>query len=214
MRRRVAVVDYGVGNLFSIARALAYLGAQADIASSPEAIQGAERLILPGVGAFGEGMEQLRARGLIDPIRRSVQSGCPLLGICLGMQLLFSEGEEFGLHTGLGMIGGRVTRLSERDPEGHRVKVPHVGWSELQRAPVNGQWSSTILRGLTEGDAMYFVHSYAPRPTSDSVSVAQITYGGSRYCAVVHHGRVTGCQFHPEKSGEAGLQILRNFVAG
>ncbi len=212
MEKRVTVVDYGLGNLFSIRRALAYIGVRVEITSSTEVIRQAEWLILPGVGSFGDGMQQLRTRGLIEPILQFAQSGRPLLGICLGMQLLFSASEEFGLHEGLGLIKGNVAQLHNADPTGRRVKVPHVGWSELIRPRSLTDWGSTILEGPLEGDAMYFIHSYVPYPENESVIIAQINYGGYLYCAAIEQGNVIGCQFHPEKSGKAGLHLLRNFI--
>ena len=132
----VTVVDYGLGNLFSIQRALNYLGASVDITSSPEAIRDAGRLVIPGVGAFGDGMSQLKERGLIEPILEFAGSGRPLLGICLGMQLLFSESEEFGLFRGLGLIDGSVIRLHDQDPTGRHVKLPHIGWNEIHHTGI------------------------------------------------------------------------------
>lgn len=208
---RVTVVDYGLGNLFSIGRAVTYCGGYAEVTSSPQIIRRAERLILPGVGAFGDGMNLLSSRGLVEPLVQFAQSGRPLLGICLGMQLLFGESEEFGLHKGLGLIAGKVTRLRNMSPAGECVKVPHVGWSELSLASPLLDWRSTILNSLLEGDAMYFVHSYVPFP-NDSVSIAQFSYGGHTYCAAIQKGSVIGVQFHPEKSGEVGLQLLRHFL--
>ena len=209
----VTVVDYGLGNLFSIDRALTYLGASADITSSPEAIRRAGRLVLPGVGAFGDGMRQLQERGLIEPILAFAGSGRPLLGICLGMQLLFDESEEFGLYSGLGLIEGRVIRLHDQDPTGRHVKVPHIGWNELHQPKHSEHWGSTPLDGLEEGDAVYFVHSFVPYPELDSVTIARMSYGGHWYCAAVQKENVLGVQFHPEKSGNVGLLVLRNFLA-
>lgn len=214
MERRATVVDYGAGNLFSISRALRYLGATVEIAADAEAVRRADWLVLPGVGAFGDGMRQLTARGLVEPIQEFAQAGRPLLGICLGMQLLFGESEEFGLHQGLGLLRGRVVRLQDVDPASHRVKVPHIGWSELQPSQGAGQWSATVLEGLVPGDSMYFVHSYIPTPADEAVTIATMRYGGHSYAAVVANGRLVGCQFHPEKSGEAGLRLLRNFLSG
>ena len=209
---RVAVVDYGLGNLFSIDRALQHVGARAEITSSPEVLQRSAGLVLPGVGAFGDGIEQLRSRGLIEPILEFARSGRPALGICLGMQLLFSESEEFGRFGGLDMIQGKVARLQDSDPSGHRIKLPHIGWSDIYRTRPEDPGHSTILAGVDDGDAMYFVHSYVPFPKSDSACVADMSYGEHRYCIVAEQGNVTGVQFHPENSGEAGLRILRNFV--
>jgi glutamine amidotransferase len=208
----VAVVDYGLGNLFSIGRALTRIGARADITSNPKAVGQAAGLILPGVGAFGDGMERLQAKGLIEPIMEFAKAGKPILGICLGMQLLFDESEEFGRYTGLGLIAGKVTRLNDSDPSGGRVKVPHIGWSEVYLTHPKATRQSSILEGVGDGEAMYFVHSYVPFPQDDSVYVASMSYGDHRYCAVAEQDNVAGVQFHPEKSGEVGLQLLGNFV--
>ena len=212
MSSRVTVVDYGLSNLFSIRRALEYGGAEVAFTSTPDGVVEAERLIVPGVGAFGDGMRQLRQQGLVEPIIELASSGRPLLGICLGMQLLFSESEEFGLHPGLDLIPGRVVRLRGWDPEGRRVKVPHVGWSPLIPATPEEEWGSTILASLAPGDSMYFVHSYAPRPENDDVGLANILYGEYQYCAAVQSGNVIGLQCHPEKSGEVGLMVLQDFL--
>ena len=208
----VAVVDYGLGNLFSIDRALQHVGSRAEVTSSAEVLERSAALILPGVGAFGDGIQQLRSRGLIEPIVEFARSGRPALGICLGMQLLFTESEEFGQYDGLGLIPGKVARLQDSDPSGRRVKLPHIGWSDIYRTRPEDPQHSAILDGVRDGDAMYFVHSYVPFPETDSVCVANTSYGEHRYCVVAEQENVTGVQFHPEKSGEAGLQILRNFV--
>lgn len=209
----VTVVDYGLGNLFSIERALDHLGFSANITSDPQAIRQAGRVVLPGVGAFGDGMRQLRARGLVGPIQEFASSGRPLLGICLGMQLLFDESEEFGQSDGLGLIEGKVIRLKDQDPTGAHVKLPHIGWNELRQPEHGDQWGSSALDGLDDGDAVYFVHTFIPHPETDSVTIARMNYGGHWYCAAVQKQNVLGMQFHPEKSGEVGLQILRNFLA-
>ena len=214
MPPRVTIIDYGLGNLFSLRRALSFLGAETDTAATPGELARARRLILPGVGAFGDGMRQLRERGLADPVRRAVAEGLPLLGICLGMQLFFTESEEFGRHEGLGIFAGRVGRLAATAASGEPVKVPHVGWNALAPAPGGLSWEHSALRTLTPGDSVYFVHSYVPSPEDGAVTVAQMTYGGHRYCAMVQRGAVAGCQFHPEKSGAVGLRILRAFLDG
>ena len=208
----VTVVDYGLGNLFSIGRAFNHLGVSADITSNPEAIRQAGRLVLPGVGAFGDGIRQLQERGLIEPIQEFARSGRPLLGICLGMQLLFDESEEFGQYNGLGLIKGRVIRLKDQDQTGNHVKLPHIGWNELHQPQYSDQWGPPALDGLVDGDAVYFVHSFIPHPELDSVTIARMSYGGHWYCAAVQKDNVVGVQFHPEKSGEVGLRILQNFL--
>jgi len=209
---RVTIIDYGLGNLFSLQRALAHLGVPGEVTEDPGKIRDAVRLILPGVGAFGDGMQQLRARGLVAPLLEAASRACPLLGICLGMQLLFTESEEFGRHEGLDLIRGRVRRLHPQRPDGRRVKVPHVGWSALRLPPGRSDWSGASLRRHQPGEAMYFVHSYVPCPESESVVTAVMEYGGRAYCAVVESGSLLGVQFHPEKSGEPGLRLLKQFV--
>lgn len=212
MATTVTLIDYGLGNLFSIGRALTYLGARVEVASEPDALERPRGMVLPGVGAFGDGMRQLKARGLVEPLRNAARAGRPLLGICLGMQLLFQDSEEFGVYEGLGLLAGRVRRLRETGVDGRRVKVPHIGWSALQATEGVGGWDRTVLDGLAEGECMYFVHSYVPVPEGGVATLAQMRYGGHAYAAVVTEGHVTGFQFHPEKSGEAGLMLLRNFV--
>lgn len=213
MPLRVTIVDYGLGNLFSLRRALDYLGAEVQIATSPREIEQAERVILPGVGAFGDGMRLLRERGFFEPLRRVGDGQRPMLGICLGMQLLFSLSEEFGRHEGLQLLRGNVVRLNETDAEGRRVKIPHVGWSALFSASTGLSWDASILNGLTQGESVYFVHSYVPKPEEPAVVAAQMRHGGRAYCAMVQQKNLVGCQFHPEKSGEAGLFMLRNFIS-
>ncbi len=212
MPPRVTIIDYGLGNLFSLRRALGYLGAEPETASTPREVEQAEQLILPGVGAFGDGMRQLRERGLVDPVRRAATEGVPLLGICLGMQLFFTESEEFGRHDGLGIFAGRVGRLAATAASGEPVKVPHVGWNALTPAPGGLPWERSALQELAPGDSVYFVHSYVPSPEDGAVTVAEMAHGGHRYCAMVQRGAVVGCQFHPEKSGAVGLRILRHFL--
>jgi glutamine amidotransferase len=207
----VVVIDYGLGNLFSVERALRYVGAEARLASRPDEM-GEGAVVVPGVGAFGDGMRQLKERGLDEAILGAARAGRQLLGICLGMQLFFEESDEFGLHRGLGLFGGRVTRLKPRESYERRVKVPHIGWAELRPTAEERGWGSTILRGVEPGSAMYFVHSYAAVLHDASVAVADIDFGGEQYCAVVQRDNIIGCQFHPERSGSVGLRVLRNFV--
>lgn len=212
MKARTTIIDYGLGNLFSVRRALEHLGSDVEIASEPGQILAAERLVLPGVGAFGDGMRQLRERGILKPLIGAAQNGTPLLGICLGMQLLFSESEEFGLNQGLDLIAGRVVRMADRTPAGERVKIPHYGWDRLATNPTGRSWENTILNGLEESDSVYFVHSFAAQPADPSVASAHVMFGGGRYVAAVEKNNVYGCQFHPEKSGDTGLLILKNFL--
>jgi len=197
----IAVVDYGIGNLRSVEKALQQVGAQTVIAGDGQTILDAEGLVLPGVGAFGDGMKELRCHGLDRLIRMAVMQGKPLLGICLGMQLLFESSEELGFCEGLALLAGRVVRFPDTG-----LKIPQTGWNRIwfvQQHP--------LLDGLPEGCYVYFNHSYCCQPASQEVVLAQAEYG-IRYPAVVGYGRVFGVQFHPEKSQEIGLRILRNFV--
>lgn len=196
----IAVVDYGLGNLHSVLNALSYLGANAFVSGDREEILSADGVILPGVGAFGDAAARLRKRGLWEPLRSGV-GGKPLLGICLGMQLLFDNSEEFGTHEGLGLMGGRVSKISFRDG----MKIPHMGWNSLRLlAPC------PLTEGLADGAYVYFVHSYRARAQREQLA-ATAEYG-EEIPALVRKDRVFGAQFHPEKSGEAGLRILKNFI--
>ena len=208
MPPEVVVVDYGVGNLGSVVRALAACGAAPGLSGDPGEIEHAARLILPGVGAFGDGMEELRKRALIEPIRAFARSGRPFLGICLGMQMMFTTGEEFGVVPGLALVEGSV-RAIPRDGR----KVPHIGWSRIAPSGPNGVWRGTILDGLAAEPSAYFVHSYAAVPADPARLLAFCDYDGCRIAAAVRAGNLYGCQFHPEKSGPTGLRILRNFLS-
>jgi glutamine amidotransferase len=209
--RRVTVVDYGMGNLLSVSRALEHCGARVDLAATPHELAAAEMLVLPGVGAFADGMQGLARRELVQPLRDYAATGRPLLGICLGMHMLMSESTEFGVHEGLGLIPGRVTAIPRNDSSGEPQKVPHIGWSPLARS--NGSdWTSTPLEGLADGESFYFVHSFAASPERPENVLAVTSYGGHPMAAVVAAGNVIGTQFHPEKSGRAGLALVRNFV--
>jgi glutamine amidotransferase len=207
MSTPVTVVDYGVGNMNSVINALRHLGAAVTVSEDPDQVAKAERLVLPGVGAFPDGMRLLRERGLDAAMREAVAKERPLLGICLGMQLLFDVSEEFGHATGLGFIPGRVARLTPT--EGY--KVPQIGWNRL--IPADGStWQGTVLAATQPGTMVYFVHSYAPVPADEGHLLAWSDYGGHRVTATIQHGHVSGCQFHPEKSGPAGLTILDTFL--
>ncbi len=195
------IVDYGVGNLFSLRSSLAVIGEQSVISSDKKVIEGADRIILPGVGAFRDAMEKLVGSGLVESIRKAAAKGTPLLGICLGMQLLFDKSYEYGEHVGLGFIKGVVAPI----PVMGGVKIPHMGWNSLSF----GESKHTLFRYLTEGDYVYFVHSYAAVNCDENV-IATTEYG-SPVTAAVAKGNILGCQFHPEKSGEVGLKILRAF---
>lgn len=208
--RRVVVVDYGLGNLFSVCRALESAGGAPEVSADPKTILAADRVLLPGVGAFGDGISGLRERGLVEPLREFVKTGRPLLGVCLGMQLLMSAGEEFGEHEGLGLVPGRVTKLVPVSADGRTLKLPHIGWNTLR--PEGAGWAGTPLEGLAPDSPVYFVHSYAPRPEDPEHALASCEYGTTRFCAAVRRDNLSGCQFHPEKSGSVGLAILARFL--
>lgn len=199
--RRAVIVDAGVGNLGNLARAVAHLGTQPEITDDPATVADARCVLLPGVGAFALPRERLRGR-LEEALHRALDRGGWLLGICVGFQLLFEAGEEFGVTDGLRLLPGRVTRL----PDG--VPLPHIGWNRLHGVP--GE-APRLLAGIAEGSYVYFVHSFAPEGVPREHVLASATHGRS-FPAVVGRGRVLGTQFHPEKSGETGLRILGNFL--
>ena len=199
----IAIVDYGVGNLFSLASSFRMVGAEVTVTSDPEVIRAAERIVLPGVGAFGDAAEKLRASGLDRVVVEEANKGKPLLGICLGMQLLFDKSLEYGEHAGLGLIPGEIRPIADVIPSD--LKIPHIGWNALHF----GTEKSPLFRYLKEGDFVYFVHSFYGANCEESV-IATTEYG-AELTAAVGRGNVFGCQFHPEKSGAVGLNILRAF---
>ena len=202
----IAIIDYGVGNLFSLASSLKSLGFDAVVTGDPAVIRSADRLILPGVGAFGDAADKLRETGLDDLIRDEVKKGKELLGICLGMQLLFEKSSEYGVHAGLGLLKGEVVPLEGMiDPS---LKIPHIGWNALKFVKPECR----LFRSIREGDFVYFVHSFHAVGCEDSLS-ATAEYG-IPVTAVVAKDNVFGCQFHPEKSGKVGLAILAAFAEG
>lgn len=201
----VAIVDYGVGNLFSLRSSLEYIGEKVIVTSDAEEMRRCDRMILPGVGAFGDAAEKLRKSGLDEVVKAEAAAGKPLLGICLGMQLLFEKSYEYGEHDGLGLIAGSVKPIAPMIEEG--LKVPHIGWNGLEFP--KGREKSRLYRYIQEGDCVYFVHSYAAVDCGQDVT-ATAGYGAP-LTASVERGNVYGVQYHPEKSGETGLRILRAF---
>jgi imidazole glycerol-phosphate synthase subunit HisH len=195
------IVDYGMGNLRSVEKALAAVGGNPLTSGDPEVVRRAPRLILPGVGAFGDAMNNLRDHGLSEAVLEAVGSGRPLLGLCLGLQLLFDESEEFGRHCGLGIIPGAVRRFAAPG-----LHVPHVGWNQIQNVEAD-----PLLEGVPEGAYFYFVHSYYVEPADKQDQLAQTQYG-HRFCSIARRGTVWGAQFHPEKSQAMGKRLLSNFV--
>lgn len=212
--KQIKVINYGLSNLLSVQRAFEHLGAQVEFVNTPDGVLAAEALVLPGVGAFKDGMAGLERLGLIEPILQKAAAGTPLLGICLGMQMLFDESDEFGLHKGLGLIPGRVEKIPALDADGDSQRVPHISWNGLWPAGGRTDFAGTALASVTPGQECYFVHSYEAKPTNEADRLADTRYGGRAVCAAAAHGSVLGCQFHPEKSGPVGLGILEGFLAG
>jgi imidazole glycerol-phosphate synthase subunit HisH len=189
------------------------------ISRDPDEVQYASKLILPGVGAFETGMEHLTEYGLVDAVKQFAASGKPMMGICLGMQLLMSTSYEKGVHQGLNLIPGKVTHFREPENGDNFFKIPQIGWNSLQTtggSVKNGThpWKSTILEGLVDDPFMYFLHSYCVNPEDTSYRMAETEYGHDRFCSVIKKDNIVGCQFHPERSGDQGLHILKNFVSG
>lgn len=199
----IAIIDYGVGNLASVANALERLGHDALISSDPELILRADKVILPGVGAFADAIQTLRRSGLEAVVKEIITSQIPLLGVCLGMQLLLSESEEDGIHQGLDIFKGRVVHFDLPAS----FKVPHMGWNQVRAAK-----ESKLFRGIPEGSYFYFVHSYYAVPEDDNCVAACCNYG-LEFCCALEQGSVFATQFHPEKSGEIGLKVLNNFAS-
>ncbi len=202
----ITVIDYGGSNLRSALKALEFVGGDVRVTEDPEVVLRAEKLVLPGVGAFGAGMAAIRARALEDATCEAAGSGTPLLGICIGMQFLFEVSEEMGEHRGLGLLPGRVVRFPHRATSEQTLKVPHMGWNEIVH---DGR--HPLLAGVPSGAHGYFVHSYYCQPDNDDAIVATTDYG-LPFTSIVAHDNVMGIQFHPEKSQSVGLRILRNFV--
>ena len=211
---KIALIDYGAGNMASITKALTHVGGKwmvVGASGKPEgagALESFDKLVIPGVGAFIDGMKNLESRRLVEPIIRFAKSGKPLLGICLGFQILADEGTEFGYYKGLGIIPGRVLPLN--DYTNVNTSIPHIGWTAVRRAAED--WNGTLLSGLEDGFEAYFIHSYFVKLGNEAGMLAETRYGGFGFASVVRSGNVFGTQFHPEKSGEKGLELLKNFV--
>ena len=198
----IAIIDYGVGNLYSLSHSLSFLGIENKVTRDPDEIQAADKIILPGVGAFGDARQKLRETGMDTLVKQKAKAGAPLLGICLGMQLLFEKSYEYGEHEGLSLLPGEICPLKEDIPGS--LKVPHIGWNGLH---ILGD--SPLLRGVQEGDSVYYVHSFYAKGAGDAVKAA--SEYGVMVPGLVQRGNVFGAQFHPEKSGPVGLNILKAF---
>ena len=210
---RVVIIDYGMGNLFSVQRACEHVGMAAEITSDPKLVTAARAVILPGVGAFGDAMTFLREHDLDAAIQEVAAASKPLLGICLGMQLLMDESAEFGRFQGLGLIPGKVVRFFSPNDGERPLKVPQVGWNRMRvSATRSAGWDGTLLQGVPDGVFMYFVHSYHIVPGDPEVALATTCYGDACFCSALQRGNITAFQGHPERSGPLGLQVYANLA--
>lgn len=212
MATRVIVLDYGVGNLLSVSRALAVSGADVALSRDPAVIRAADRLVVPGVGAFGACVQRLRDFGLDEEVQAFARSGRPFLGICVGMQMLMESSAEFGNNRGLGLIPGGVVAIGAVGASGMPRRVPHIGWASLSPGAGGCSWGGNVLSSIDETDRFYFVHSFHAQPEKRSNILAECDYDGIPVCAAVRRDNVVGVQFHPEKSGKSGLKLLSNFL--
>ena len=207
--KTITIIDYGCGNILNLVRAINFLGYKVEVTNDKKKILNSSHVILPGVGAFGNAMQQLKKYDLQNTIFEYTKLNKPLFGICLGMQILLTKSYEFGKHEGLGLIKGEVLKISNKTDK--KIKIPHVGWNEIY--PINNEkkWENKILKNLTAGTNFYFVHSYVCFTKNPNSTVAVCNYSNISIPAVVAENNVFGCQFHPEKSGEDGINIIKNF---
>jgi len=209
--KKVIIIDYESSNLFSVQQACRHVGVEAQISRNREDILGADGVILPGVGAFGDAMNNLTRLDLVEPIRDVIRAGVPFMGVCLGMQLLFTESEEFGNNKGLNIIEGRIRRFPTSSSSKERIRIPQISWNRIHE-PVPDRWKQTPLSGLAEGEFMYFVHSYYADPDDKAHVLSSTNYDGITYCSSVQKNNVFATQFHPEKSAATGLLIYKNWA--
>ena len=212
MTKTISILDYGVGNLFSLRKAFEACGAEVRIINDAVGIKNSDKLILPGVGAFAKAMEELHKRELVEQIKEYALSDKPLLGICLGAQMLMSESHEYGVHKGLDLIKGKVINISDIENKAASYKVPYVAWSELYKSESNITWDNTILSDINIGTTAYFVHSFTFVPDNLENRLADTFYNEVRLCAAIKNENVYGTQFHPERSGKNGLKMITNFI--
>lgn len=210
----VSIIDYGMGNLFSVRQACEHVGVNPVVTSDKSVIESSDALILPGVGAFGDAMSFLQRLDLISPIKDFISAGKPFLGICLGLQLLMDESEEFGIHKGLGIIPGKVIKFPRQNSDGSRNKVPQVGWNKITKNPLSlkRDWVNTPLMNIMDAEFMYFVHSFYAAPEQKELILTLTKYGQTEYCSSLLYGNIFAVQFHPEKSSLEGIKIYRNWI--
>lgn len=205
---RIVIIDYGVGNVKSIINAFENQGVDVILSRDKEVISNADGVVLPGVGAFSHGMNNLNKYNLVDVIKDYVKTGKPLLGICLGMQMLLEESDEFGKTKGIGLIKGKVIKLPVK--QSSIIKLPHISWNEIR--PKKTEWENSILDSIDVGSDMYFVHTFVAKPDDENDVLSTSEYFNIKFCSSIKKGNIYGCQFHPEKSSKTGLKIVRNFI--
>ena len=208
--KNVVIIDYQLGNLFSVKQVCSHLGFDAKITSKKDELLKADYAILPGVGAFGDSMNNLRSFDLIEPLKDFIAAGRPFMGVCLGMQLLFTESEEFGSAKGLGIIEGSIKKIPQLTTDIETLKVPQIQWNQIKK-PEHRNWDGTPFETCEDEDFMYFVHSYYAEPQNEDVTLSKTAYGAINYCSSIIKDNVFACQFHPEKSGENGVLIYKNW---
>lgn len=208
--KKILIIDYKLGNLFSVNQALTNIGLNVKITSSADEIESADAIVLPGVGAFSDAMNNLEELNLINPIKRFIDSGKPFLGICLGLQLLFTESEEFGFTKGLGIVKGKVKRFNNHNNEGETRKVPQIAWNQIHELDGHS-WKNTPLAPIKNGEFMYFVHSFYVEP-DELVALSMTNYDGQNYVSSIKKNNIFACQFHPEKSAKEGLKIYNTWA--
>jgi len=206
----IVILDYGLGNLFSVQHVCEHLGYETRITQDKNDIASADAVILPGVGAFGDAIRNMHSLDLVSPVKDFISSGKPFMGVCLGMQLLFSESEEFGTHKGLDIIGGSIKKFPSVTAAGNRIRVPQISWNHVLQTGKG--WNGSPLAGMENGMYMYFVHSYYAVPADPEVVLTETEYEGIRYCSAVKKGNVFATQFHPEKSAAKGIEIYKNWL--
>lgn len=211
MSGKVLVVDYGIGNVFSVCNAIRRIDGDVELTGDLAKIRKADRVILPGVGAFARAIDALRTKGLVTALQDFIATGRPFMGVCIGMQVLMQRSTEFGEHEGLGLIQGAVVRIPDQGPDGRHLRVPHIGWANLE--PKTQSWAGTPLAGTRpQADSVYFVHSYHCMPSDPSQILAAANYDGVEVTAAIRRDNIVGVQFHPERSGEVGQKILQAFL--